>query len=56
MRRPDLRDPVPAGEEVDDVGQSVYESSSSQKPYRVGQSLAAPPSRAAQVFSSFLKN
>ena len=31
-------------------------NSSSEKPYRAGQSLAAPPSRAAQVFSSFLKN
>src|SRR6476469_3863244 len=30
--------------------------SSSEQPYRPGQSLAAPPSRAAQVFSSFLKN
>jgi hypothetical protein len=29
---------------------------SNEKPYRAGQCLAGPPSRAAQVFSSFLKN
>ena len=33
-----------------------HKNSISEKPYRVGQLLAAPPSRAAQVFSSFLKN
>ena len=31
-------------------------NSSNERPYRAGQCLAAPPSRAAQVFSSFLKN
>src|SRR6476619_5821343 len=34
----------------------AHKNNSSKKPYRAGQSLAAPPSRAAQVFSSFLKN
>src|SRR5262249_1509102 len=29
---------------------------SNEKPYRAGQSLAGPPRRAAQLFSSFLKN
>src|SRR6188472_3950797 len=33
-----------------------HKNNSSKKPYRAGQSLAAPPSRDAQVFSSFLKN
>jgi hypothetical protein len=32
-----------------------HKKTSYEKPYRAGQFFAGPPSRAAQVFSSFLK-
>ena len=55
--RPTLADPVTPEEEIDAVVEQVPDpNSGSEKPHRAGQSLAAPPSRAAHVFSSFLNN